>query len=771
MERLFILSIILLSSSCFTSISCQIIELPIELIYSKSTLIVEGKVEDVISRVNDQNGEIFSVNRIQVSKIFKGNTTDEFVEILTRGGTVGDETLSFTHMPVLTKGDRCILFLYKTNNGKFKIYAGVQGLFVLDPVFKNYGKSYFVESKNIYGYLDNRLKVLAGNAFVEPRNEINRKCLKIKVDTELSLDGNEFKFNIIAKAKQSEGNNFLKNFVFVSSYDTTIIGGNIVQNNLLEFELGSELNSYTLLAQDISENKFSLSIQLENSSQFSDGVLLNSVSYKDIFELEVVLPQISDDVSLEVNSDDILESTQYYVSETAVDYYDCISIISDLAVLSDSIKITSVSNSIVAAGVGQFAEDDFFTPGQLIIRGENFGVPYSNIYKPDTMVLGFSNAGPSGTLYCYPPKRDIISWNDTAIVVNVPAVDSSGNLRTYSGTGQVVVFNRNTLEIASSPIIKVNYAVNNFIDPFPDGRQSEPVKMTGVNDSSGYTIYLTNSIKTAIPGFLTPFEKALDEWRCKTGFNAVIKDSIAIDDISTACPVSFVDTLPNGVLTTLALTRKQLIDCGPGVLQNYLPRFQIFYNKFILSDTLVGAEEINWYSSASELPNSIDTFPNIDVQSVSLHELGHASLLLHTRDTLNIMYRNYNGTDRDIDFTTDQQGGTHAVNISAMEPHCEDVMVKYNCLTNSSNYSKREVKLKVFPNPTINSINLKIEDYSRALQVCIYDVSGRLLKKIEYDASIDNQLTININNLHSGLYFIQVNGDAGFSHRTRFIKK
>jgi archaellum component FlaF (FlaF/FlaG flagellin family) len=51
-------------------------------------IIIEGKVVSKVSYWNSQQTNIFTINTVEVYKIFKGNSASQ-IEIITPGGTIG----------------------------------------------------------------------------------------------------------------------------------------------------------------------------------------------------------------------------------------------------------------------------------------------------------------------------------------------------------------------------------------------------------------------------------------------------------------------------------------------------------------------------------------------------------------------------------------------------------------------------------------------------------------------------------------------------------
>jgi hypothetical protein len=71
------------------SSQCMLVEIPIEDRINESVMIVEGKILSKRTFWDDSRGNIFTANRIEVSKVFKGDLQINEIELLTRGGIVG----------------------------------------------------------------------------------------------------------------------------------------------------------------------------------------------------------------------------------------------------------------------------------------------------------------------------------------------------------------------------------------------------------------------------------------------------------------------------------------------------------------------------------------------------------------------------------------------------------------------------------------------------------------------------------------------------------
>jgi hypothetical protein len=64
---------------------------------------------------------------------------------------------------------------------------------------------------------------------------------------------------------------------------------------------------------------------------------------------------------------------------------------------------------------------------------------------------------------------------------------------------------------------------------------------------------------------------------------------------------------------------------------------------------------------------------------------------------------------------------------------------------------KNDLRLTIFPNPTSSIIN--VVGLEKALPVCVYDVSGKIVFELEIDP-VNNRL--DLSNCKSGIYFIRI---------------
>ena len=115
---------------------CLLVPLSLEQRIGQSAVIVEGTVVSQESFWNHPHSRIYTSNIVEVYKVFKGNLEIKKIEIITEGGTVGNERQELTSTLSLTTGDAGI-FICKPHNvngstagmdqASFMVYGSMQG--------------------------------------------------------------------------------------------------------------------------------------------------------------------------------------------------------------------------------------------------------------------------------------------------------------------------------------------------------------------------------------------------------------------------------------------------------------------------------------------------------------------------------------------------------------------------------------------------------------------------------------------------------------------
>ncbi|SDR71048.1 Por secretion system C-terminal sorting domain-containing protein [Formosa sp. Hel1_31_208] len=149
-------------------------EVPLTSQVQSSSQIVEGKVISKASFWDDNQMNIYTVNTVEVYKVFKGQSLAEIVEVITPGGTVGLQSEVVTPSLSLNIGDIGVFMLHANSvtisNGsaqtKYKPFSSVQGFYKYD-LTTNTAYNPFQTKQNITENFYNELQGLTNSAPVE----------------------------------------------------------------------------------------------------------------------------------------------------------------------------------------------------------------------------------------------------------------------------------------------------------------------------------------------------------------------------------------------------------------------------------------------------------------------------------------------------------------------------------------------------------------------------------------------------------------------------
>lgn len=275
---------------------------------------------------------------------------------------------------------------------------------------------------------------------------------------------------------------------------------------------------------------------------------------------------------------------------------------------TQALTITNVSPSSITAG----------TLSTLTIKGTGFGAKGAN------STVKFVSADEGGEVFGALPANHITSWNDTVIQVLVPctATDDptagSGKVRVVTDAGDVLTSTQ-TITVTWAQFTSQNTAGGNV-------NQWTPVDLANDNGQNGYTFTL-NAGLAANADATASIRRALSTWRCKAGANFAINPGTTNitctngnDGVNVISFDGVACQLPNGVLGVCYF---YYANCVNGNVQ---------YWRVDDIDLLMDGGT-NWqYGPAAP------TAPQIDFETVALHEIGHGLGLGHVRDNTAVMY-------------------------------------------------------------------------------------------------------------------------------------
>ena len=291
---------------------------------------------------------------------------------------------------------------------------------------------------------------------------------------------------------------------------------------------------------------------------------------------------------------------------------------------------------------------------ELIIQGSNFGNAVGFVQ--------FSNSNTGGiSTEIVDYETDIVYWRDDEIRVKIP---------TFAGTGVVEVKNEAGQIVGSADII-IEWTLTPVYSNYRgfDKHTRQMPKLLNVNEKGGYTIHFnTSSGFGNDPLAVAAFERAVNTWRCETKVNWIVDKTgtnagIAKDDL---CVVQYTTDLPAGILG-LAITRYKALGSSKCLGMNTLWSVREFDLEFIPNSHLLNGYE--WNFGEEKASTSIFQF---DLESIALHELGHALGLGHVIDENDVMHFSIsNGIERRDLNTNAINAGTYKTTLST----------EHNCIT------------------------------------------------------------------------------------------
>ena len=262
--------------------------------------------------------------------------------------------------------------------------------------------------------------------------------------------------------------------------------------------------------------------------------------------------------------------------------------------------ITSFSPLSLPAGCGAV----------LTISGSGFGTSRS------TGFVEFKNADDGGATRVKAREADYLTWTDTRIQVRVPSVANGGQPAGNghpAGSGLVRITTTDQQTAESPGPVTIIYALTNVEST--DGAILQRPNHVALNASGGISFRFGPNFM-ANPAVPAAWQRALATWRCQTGMNwevgpAALTDVIADDDQNI---VAF--------------------DVGAQLPALVLGRTTSYYRGCFApsGEVIFWVKEIDMQfddAAAFQFGPLPPVVPQIDFESVAVHELGHAQQLGH----------------------------------------------------------------------------------------------------------------------------------------------
>jgi hypothetical protein len=432
----------------------------------------------------------------------------------------------------------------------------------------------------------------------------------------------------------------------------------------------------------------------------------------------------------------------------------------DIKALTNNTNITEVSRfnpkdiyntTIVNRNVGRSEQITNFTPTTLnggvrdllTINGMGFGTTQGTV--------NFRDANFGGSQYYTARDNQIISWNDSQIVVEVPS---------RAGTGDIQIITSTSITITSNNSLIVFYAQINA----DNGTTFLPTQHSELNGNGGYTWQMETDFN-ANTAANASFLRAFDTWVCTTGINWEIGavtpvDIIADDDINV---IRFDDgtELPDGVLGRCTSRFGACTNAAsPGGLDVFVNELDIVFNDVFAFPF----DDFSW-----EFGPDIATGFEIDFESVAVHELGHGHQLTHIINSGEVMHFSIANAQNNRDLgASDIAGAADVMDRNINTSVCgTGSMTASACSTLGLDEVTLSHNISIYPNPAKNSLNIIATSNLQLELATIYDVRGRQVISKELNSS--NSLnTIDVTQLQTGVYFIKIDLDT-ISTTKKFI--
>lgn len=382
-------------------------------------------------------------------------------------------------------------------------------------------------------------------------------------------------------------------------------------------------------------------------------------------------------------------------------------------------NVTSISPTVSTAGTGSV----------LTINGTGFAPAGL------TGTISFPDADDGGASFFQALESQVISWTDTKIEVEIPSNAGSGQVRVNTFIGPLF-----------TPVLTIDYAQLNVISDFTGIEIAYQTQHVDDNSLGGMTWRMNNNFNNNTLA-RESFIRSFDNWVCETGVNWMLGSSTAVnvaefDDINVI-RFDVGAELPAGVL---GRTTSYWNGCAEGSDINwFVAELDIVYN-----------DDINW-NFGPGLPNA----NQVDFESVSVHELGHAHQLGHVIDNSKIMFWSASaGSAKRILSQEDINGASDVQSRSTTNPVCGlGVMTSSDCFLSISD-AQLEDNVKLFPNPANGVVTIQIRGNIVLNNINIYDLSGKLLFKNSLSSGYQSSVNLDISTFSSGIYFVELNAES-----------
>jgi hypothetical protein len=569
----------------------------------------------------------------------------------------------------------------------------------------------------------------------------------------VSLSGNVLDFDIYVEGLW--GSYDLTESELLIEYDPTALGANVNSNGVLSISPGVVSNSpnYSLSVNDINPDRVSINIKALNT-----GFTVYTVSNvaEQLVHVQIASPA-SGNPDIEFDEAAMQQLSEYLDANSGVEAFQQVFAVGKIEDISGGgnmlfPNITDFYPDTISAGTGDI----------LTIIGTNFGLT-----RGDSRVkLRNAKDGPNLSTIPWVSCTDsnYVYWSDDTIKIIVAAGGFEDNNisnvsdDTFPGTGKIRV-------MKGSGNLNFSTSNNNLFIPYclinaVSSQNTLRYFLGNRNTIGGYDLFYSGEFRRDTLARQT-FERALKSWRYQTLVNFRVVDSTETN-INNSCRIEY-DLLPIGAMTTtLARTTPSIGVCSD---TSFTPIKQDFiYQK---SFNLKFNSQLNWHkinTMPSVLPNN-----TYDLESRTLHELGHAHLLNHSNNPNDLMYfTDLTPPYRRTIEPNDLDGGNHACTFSSNLNtgnylNCSAPMILINlseCDSVVATFfidNQKSINVSIFPNPSNEVVFVKFKDDYRTIKnIKVHSLSGQLLVQ---NNGVISETSIDISSLPNGMYILTIQAE------------
>ncbi len=565
------------------------------------------------------------------------------------------------------------------------------------------------------------------------------------------------------------------------NYNTAAFGSNIATSNLIVTN-GSAFNLPNYQAPSINNStssKFSASVNVNYSNTSWNLVQITSTPQK-LMHIKMKIANCNIPANVQITDlNTTINITDYYTSSYTTSsnpWYLYDNILLGTSQFNNNTCGPIISSFYPASVIaGAYYTGIPYNESKLTINGSDFGNNKGTILMKNAK----NNSAP---LYIPIDDYDIPVWTNNLIEVNVPSIIFLNNSQSglYPGSGYFYVKPEASTDSVKSPsMLQIPYILKDFSVNGSTAKLRLPFAYRNVIDSSGtadsaaywFRFDIATVANNPNPHCRQLLKQAIQDWACELD----IRYRIGTDTtITTTTSDGFSYITFKNVLSNPAFIAETYI--SPNQCNGNIYSLEADIS-FLLNPFASGYP--NWYyvrPDSTYLGNTI--LNTTDFFGAALHELGHASLLLHVNDSTDLMYfkifqnvpRNSMGS---ISFN-DQSGGVDDVGFSKtftypasgcpFNPFKIPDIVSGACVSPDQgvqSIGSNAFQLSVYPNPASQVLNITfIKEKASSNTVKLTTITGQTIFYKNIGKNEGANETINVTELAKGLYILVVTDNA-----------